>query len=96
MKLLSFKKILTLLLALFFLLSFSLPTFALDPNRTLGLKKQLDEHPNPDVAGHPRYFVILTYGNSFLTAPIFIKSVRLLKAPVTKQSLSPRENGNVQ
>ena len=86
-------KLLTLLLTLFLLLSFSLSAFAWPRKYSI---RDLDEHPVPGVSGNSRYFVIFQSGNGFIIISVYLKSSGIsIETTKEKQSVSPHKNGQV-
>ncbi len=66
-------KLLTLLLTIFLLLSFSLSAVAL-PIRYLLATRDLDESPWPRAFGNSSFFIVIKTTNGFILMPVFIKS----------------------
>ncbi len=69
-------KLLTLLLTIFLLLSFSLSAVAL-PIRYLLATRDLDEQPYPGVFRNGTYFIVIKTANGYMLMPIFVKSSKV-------------------
>ena len=87
-------KLSTLLVTVFLLHSFLLPSFCFGdwhyPTR------ELDENGLPGVQGNFKYIVVLQSGYGFFMIPIFVKLVGTsAKATSEKKSSTPRKNGPV-
>ena len=87
-------KLFTLLLALFLLLSFSAPAFALPQRYYLAIRGELDEHSVPGAQSNFRYLVVWQSVNGIMLIPVFMKPAKASTESITKGQLSsPQKNG---
>ena len=85
-------RLLTLLLTVFLLLSFTLSAFARRPNY-LRKSRDLDEQPYPAAFGKTSYFIVLKTSYGFVLFPVFVKPSKVSNAITEeKQTTSSRTN----
>ncbi len=85
-------KLLTLLLTIFLLLSFSLSAFAL-PIRYWLATRDLDEQPYPHAYRNSSYFIVIKTAYGFVLMPVFVKPSNVsITVTEEKATLSSRKN----
>ncbi len=85
-------KLLTLLLTIFLLLSFSLSAFAL-PIRYWLATRDLDEQPYPQAYRNASYFIVIKTSFGFVLMPIFVKSGSV-SSTATEEKPAPSSRKN--
>lgn len=89
-------KLLTLLLTMFLLFSFSLSAFARPPREWLA-SRDLDEHPHPHFFRNSSYFKVIKTAYGFVLMPVFAQSSQVsTSATVEKSTNSKRANEAVE
>ena len=86
-------KLLTLLLTIFLLLSFSLSAFALPIRNWLVM--QGDEQPWPGVVSNSSYFIVIKTAYGFVLMPVFVKSGKASNTVAEEKPIGSKQANEV-